>query len=143
MCEQAPTFEKSGVRFAEDTPVVIPCVEEALAILSRQDEDPYVFQTLIYFFSTLLPGPHLSRPLDGRNIINVWWIRRHDLNNLYGLFYGSIQACRQVDAIITQLDPIAAYQQLQQLARAHLRGSPNSRSHNVGEEYTIVNRGHD
>jgi hypothetical protein len=147
ICEQAPTFEKSGIRFPEDHPIgIIPCLNKALTILSQQDENPHVFQMLIYFFSTLLSGPALSleQITPDHVVIDTWHTCQLDLHNPYHFCYKGYEACRQFDAIIEQLDPVETFQQMRYYAALFVRHStPTTLSSFVGEDYTIINRVHD
>jgi hypothetical protein len=144
MCVQAPTFEKSGIRFPEDTPVIIPSLQKALKLLSQQDEDPHVFQTLIYFFSTLLAGPCRSQSVPDHVIVDVWRISQRDLANPYHFCNEGIQACKWFDAIINQLDPVSTCQEMRQYASVLVRhSSPMTARFHVGAEYTIISRAHD
>ena len=143
MCEQAPTFEGFDIRFPEDTPVVIPCLENALTIFAWQPNDSYVFQVLIYFFSTLIPASNTYSRTDETNILHVWEVRRKELDNPYHPTFRSIETCKQADAVIKQLDPIATYCGLAEIASMHLHGNPKSYLNHIEADYTIVNRGHD
>lgn len=144
MCEQAPTFEKLGIRFPEDTPTTISCLQKALHLLLQQEEDPDVFQTLIYFFSTLLSGPSLSQTVPDQILADAWRTFQGDLANPYHFCNGGIQASKQFDAIINQLDPVGTCQEMRQYASVFVRHSTPviARSH-VGDEYTMISRAHD
>lgn len=144
ICEQALTFEESGIRFPEDTPVIIPCLQNALNLVSQQDEDPLVFQSLIIFFSTLLAGPALSHAISDRVVIDAWRICQRDLANPYHFCNASVQTCRQTDAIIDQLEPVETILEMHRYASVLVQhSSPVSTHLFVGQQYTIISRAHD
>lgn len=141
--EQALTNDQSGIRFAEDRPIKITCLEDAIIIFHKTSDDPYVFQALIFFLSTLLSTQLMHDQLHELQILHMWNIRRQDMTNSYRFVYRDIETCTKVLDIIEQLDPNATCRVLGGMAAAHLQGFPSSGNNHVNEGYTIVNRGHD
>ncbi|KAJ4355056.1 hypothetical protein N0V95_003274 [Ascochyta clinopodiicola] len=131
------------IRFADDTPVVIPCLQRAMTICLQHFNDPYVFQALIFFFATLFSGRPLYGSQDEEQIMKLWERGLTELSNPYRNVYRNAETCGQVDAVIERLPPLETFEELQVAATFYLRGDPGLTDPRVPSDYAIVNRGHD
>jgi hypothetical protein len=149
MTNSIPTFEEAGLRYEEDTPVVIPSLKRALQLLAREGPDPHSFRTLVFFFSFL----HPSEPNDSTGeqvedlrddlVIRKWKHRKSMLAYLKTFWHRNEMILDQVDAVIDQLDAIATSREVARLMKINIRGNPYShmnREHGWVGEYNMHTR---
>ncbi|KZM24083.1 uncharacterized protein EKO05_0010266 [Ascochyta rabiei] len=131
------------IRFADDIPVAIPCLQEAMTICIEYFDDPYVFQGLVFFFSALLSPQSSHGPQNEQEVLELWELRLEELSNPNHDAYRDAETCGRVDAVIGQISPWATYKHLQGMVAFFLLGDPQSIDRWVSPSYAIVNRGHD
>jgi hypothetical protein len=131
MTNSIPTFEEAGLRYEDDTPVVIPSLKRALQLLAREGPDPHAFRMLIFFFSFLYPSE--SWASTGEQVEDLGWKQgKMIIQYLKTSWHRNDTILSQVDAVIDQLDPIATFREVDRLMKINIHGNPWS---NMNDEY--------
>ncbi|KAF9697705.1 hypothetical protein EKO04_003978 [Ascochyta lentis] len=142
--QQNPTLPpNSRIRIPEDTPVAIPCLQDAITACVQYFNDPHVLRAVIFFFSSVIRPRSPDRPLDQQQVLQRWTVRMEELSNPYHQFYRDSETGGRVDAIINQLHPLLTYQELQVAANTSLRGDPQMTGWRIHQGYVMVDRGYD
>ena len=123
LCEQTRTFEDCGIRWHEDELVGVPCLQKALTVYKEMRVDPYAFQALIYFLSSLLPhsDPMYHHQHESR-ILYTWVIRAKDLGMLRYHIYRDEYTHKELLKLLNQLDPIEICMELEIIAASCVGG---------------------
>lgn len=138
----AKSIEEGIIRFPEDMPTDIPMLRNALVEFARLEQDPYVFQALLYFFSSLIEDSNLDINNVGA-ITALWNSCRAELRKSDEFIFHNATTCSQTDSVIDRLNPIATICELRSLAAIHVKGNPSSRLGSIEDDFTIISRGYD
>lgn len=141
MAEPTHSFQGLNIRFPEDTTTEISALRDALRVFEKQNQNPCVFQALIYFFSSLIQRP--GHNINDAAVLTLWRSSRAQLKDQSSFIYHNSETCKNTDAIIKRLDPFATFRQLEALAATHVKGDPKSRPRSSEVDYIIISRGHD
>ena len=143
-----PTFEEAGLRWADDTPVVITSLRQAMQLLAQECPDPYALRLLIFFFSSLYRPDRLESSQEPSDavVLRHWKSERDILEDIETWWQRDDELTDRLHAVIDQLDAIATFREVSRLAKANIHGNVwmtlNDEPGWKGT-YTAMNRGFD